>query len=403
MKIVNIVLSVLILLLAITSAVFSYFLFDKRGQLVSGWDKMAVAINKTAAELDKGTGTALAGELTAATLGHDQFTTLDGKLVKISDLAKQVVTERDALADALFRIGSTVDMANISGKEAAFRNINTYSTNKDDVINAVSDAVNQRNALIRSLVSAAGKLNVRLDAEALKRGDLSAFRQLDVRLSEIGSRQNAFERCVREAGSQANVSGLSFDSGRYQDSLNRVVQAVGTLKSQLRQANEKIASLEREIASLQNQVRDRDGRIVALQKTIDTKQIQIDEFKVALGIDPTQQLPMQWKNGSAEARRALCGRVIQVSDTFGFVTINVGSMSVVTQKIGNKEFDVNPDLQNGLEMIVARGELDNPDLQFVGRIKLTQVDKGCAIAEPVSTVTPIQVGDIVFFDLASLK
>ena len=53
--------------------------------------------------------------------------------------------------------------------------------------------------------------------------------------------------------------------------------------------------------------------------------------------------------------------------------------------------------------MVARGEIDSPELQFVGRIKLTQVDKSCSIADPVSEVTPIQVGDIVFFDTESLK
>lgn len=403
MKVVNVVLSVLILLLAIASAVFSYFLFDKRGQLVGGWEKMAAAINKTAAELDKGTGTTLAGELSTSALGHDQFSSLDGKLGKISDLAKQVITERDALADALFRIGSTVEMANIAGKEAAFRNINTYSTNKDDVINAVSDAVNQRNALIRSLITAAAKLNVKLDAGELKRGDLKAFRQLDERLAEIGGRQNAFERNVREIGGQTGVSGLNFDTGKYEESLKRVVQSVIDLKNKLKEANDKIASLQREIASLQAAVKERDGKIAALQKTLETKQAQIDEFKVALGVDSTLELPAQWKEGSVEARRAVCARVVQVSEKFGYVTINMGSMSVVTQKIGNKEFDINPQLQDGMELVVARGDLNSPDLQYVGRIKLTQVDKSCSIAEPVSDAMPIAVGDIVFFDVATLK
>ena len=42
MKVVNVVLSILILLLAAASAAFSYFLFEKRGQLTGGWNKICL-------------------------------------------------------------------------------------------------------------------------------------------------------------------------------------------------------------------------------------------------------------------------------------------------------------------------------------------------------------------------
>ena len=71
MKVVNVVLSILILLLAIASAVFSYFLFDKRSQLVEGWKKMATTINQSATEMDKGSGTKVGGELSVAALSHE--------------------------------------------------------------------------------------------------------------------------------------------------------------------------------------------------------------------------------------------------------------------------------------------------------------------------------------------
>ena len=60
---------------------FSYFLFEKRGQLTGGWDKMAAAINSTATELDRNSGTKLAGELTAEAIGHRNFDALDAKLM----------------------------------------------------------------------------------------------------------------------------------------------------------------------------------------------------------------------------------------------------------------------------------------------------------------------------------
>ena len=78
MKITNILLSILILLLAAASAVFSYFLFEKRSQFVAGWAKMASAINKSAAELDRNSGLKpLADELSVSALSHEQFSSLD--------------------------------------------------------------------------------------------------------------------------------------------------------------------------------------------------------------------------------------------------------------------------------------------------------------------------------------
>ena len=49
MKIVNIILSILILLLSAATAVFSYFLFEKRSQFVLGWSKLAQTISSSAA------------------------------------------------------------------------------------------------------------------------------------------------------------------------------------------------------------------------------------------------------------------------------------------------------------------------------------------------------------------
>ena len=45
MKVLNIVLSIVILILAAVSAVTSYLLWEKRTQMIDGWNKMAGAIN----------------------------------------------------------------------------------------------------------------------------------------------------------------------------------------------------------------------------------------------------------------------------------------------------------------------------------------------------------------------
>ena len=70
MKITNIVLSILILVLALVSAAFSYFLFEKRDSMVKGWEKMAVAINNASASMDRTSGTQVAKSLSPAEIGR---------------------------------------------------------------------------------------------------------------------------------------------------------------------------------------------------------------------------------------------------------------------------------------------------------------------------------------------
>ena len=104
MKVTNIVLSILILLLSVAAAVFSYFLFEKRSQFVTGWGKMAQTINTSAAELDKGSGTRSASELTFAALSHENYANLDSLLPKLPAQSKKIINERNNLARALAAI-----------------------------------------------------------------------------------------------------------------------------------------------------------------------------------------------------------------------------------------------------------------------------------------------------------
>ena len=140
MKVLNVILSILILLLAAVSAVSSYMLFVKRGQMVKGWEKMATAINQAATEMDRGSGTKVGVELTAASLGHKEYESLDGRLAKLKQQATQLVAERDALAAAVRRAGEIIGMGNLPA-EASFREMVSYNTSKDEVLNGLVDFI----------------------------------------------------------------------------------------------------------------------------------------------------------------------------------------------------------------------------------------------------------------------
>ena len=73
MKILNVVLSILILLLAIAAAVFSYLLFEKRETMTKGWEQMSLSINKAASAIDSSSGTSVASSVNKASLDHKKF------------------------------------------------------------------------------------------------------------------------------------------------------------------------------------------------------------------------------------------------------------------------------------------------------------------------------------------
>ena len=392
--------SILILLLAITSAVFSYFLFAKRGQMVDGWSKMATAINQTATELDRNSGTKLAAELTPAALGHDQYDALDGKLAKLTAQTKQLVIERDALADALRRIGSTVEMKNL-GSEAAFRSLDTYSTNKDDVINGVRDAINRRNSSLRNLVELARQnLKVSLDEKALQSGDRAAMEKLSGALQAIAKRRDNYESGLRNIAGQTGTTGLDFAEDKYSASTGKAVSSVKALKDRYNDTNSKLTKAQNDIKNLESTIANRNNEISNLKKTVAGRDNQLNELKRALNIDTTQNLPTPWKPGSEEARRALLGKVLEVNTHYGYICIDLGKDTMVYQQIGNKTEKVDPKVAPGLELVVARGNLDGEQSDFVARVKLEKVDNSSSIANIPPESLPIQVGDIVYYEAA---
>ena len=111
MKGLNIALTVVILLLAIVSAVFSFFLFEKREQLTKGWSMMVGEINRTAKVLDAGSGSSSSSQLNDQTLAHIKYADLSTNLKNLSEQANKVIKERDAMAGALREMANLVEMS----------------------------------------------------------------------------------------------------------------------------------------------------------------------------------------------------------------------------------------------------------------------------------------------------
>ena len=151
MKAINIVLSILIFLLSAVAATFSYFLFEKRSQFVTGWKKMATVINQSALKLDEGSGTKVASELTVSALAHENYAKLDSLTGKLPAQAASIITERNYLAYALVQVNSRVGNQNSKINAVALQGVDTYKNNADSVVRGVSTVINNRNRTFANL------------------------------------------------------------------------------------------------------------------------------------------------------------------------------------------------------------------------------------------------------------
>lgn len=397
MKVTNIILSILILVLALVSAAFSYFLFEKRSALVKGWEKFAIAINSTSASMDRTSGTQIAKSLTPSELSHEKYSELDGKLAKIASQARQIIAERDDMAEALRRIGMTAGVKNL-GSDAAFRGVATYRTNVDNVTSGVSKTMQKRDLLCRELAKLAGStLNITVNPKALAECDRAELAKLVSALNLARNRRRTYENTLRTIGTHANVSSSDFSDSNYSRSAERISSGVAKVRRQVESANAALDNARRELVSAKAEIRRNQSEIAKLNKKVDDLNYDVNKYKVALGVAKEEAAPIPWRPGSPEVRANTVGEVVKVDNDYGYIAINLGKNTLVTQPLGEKSITVNPKIARGMEMVVARGKLDE-GAEFVARVKLDEVGDECTTANIPAGANRIKVGDIVYFD-----
>lgn len=391
MKAVNIVLSVLILLLAIAAAVFSYFLFEKRSQFVTGWEKMATIIQKSATELDKGSGTKEAAKLTVEALSHRNYEKLDSLKDALPQQSRKIIIQRDALAGKLQEIGGYID---VKVEKSKLTDVGVYATAVRPVVTGVSTVVTNRNNTYRNLISTAkNSLNVTIDQKLLLSGSSSAFTTFGVELRKIRDRSVAYEQHI---GALARLSGVNIaklnDSNRNAE-VRKIDAAIRKLKSNIQDLARQLDAAK-SINKAQLATIDRYKKSVErLEINVKNLNLQIGNFQRALGLPAVRKGETPWLPGSAEARAAVRGKVVAVNEKYGYITVNVGKYSVVEQEYGNEVLEVNPKLEQGMTVVITRKTAQGSD--FIARVQLAQVGETASVANITPDAKKIKVGDIV--------
>ncbi len=400
MKIVNIVLSILILLLAVASAVFSYFLFEKREQMVKGWGKMAVIVNQTSAELDKGSGTNIAKSLSPELLSHEKYSELDKNLTQLIQQAQKIVQQRDDLGSTIKKIATVTEMKTIPNSDA-FINLDAYVGAKKNVLDWIVESKERQDGIIRQICDTASKLDVSITADALRTPEYSGeMRKLDTKIMAVQSRISNYNDCFTRLAKTLGDSNPSFDDNTYSTSINSIAVAAQKIKNELNSAKSSLANTQKELASMQSTVNDKKSSIETLQRDLKGRDDQITKLKLIInpsgtGLKDDFKL---WTEGSPEARMAVQGKIIDINRKYGFVVVDLGANTKVEQAIGNKINPVNPKITSNIDVVVARG-LEGDNTQYVGKLKIIKVHDNCSIANIIPGSTgdrEVKIGDTVY-------
>ena len=390
MKATNIALSILILLLSIAAAVFSYFLFEKRSQFVTGWGKMAQTISKSAAELDKGSGTRVASELTPAALAHENYANIDTLLGKLPAQSKSIISERNSLAGALATINGAIGNRANGVNEENLSRVDSYQQKAGIVVTGVRTVIANRDRNYAALVSMAqSDFKIRINRNDLVQGKNNVFKPMSDKLRMIEFRMNTYNGFMNTLN---RLFGAKFDINNPEANVKAANEAIARYRKNYADKERECRTLANTRRNLEAKVRSLDAAIARQKAQIADRDAQIASFQRALGLSEART-SAKWVDGSPAARKAFSAKVVSVNRKFGYIAINAGKYSVVQQQIGNRAIDVNPKIEAGLFMLVTRPNGKSSD--FIARIQLSQVGDNSSIANIPPVSKEIKVGDIV--------
>ena len=407
MKILNITLSIVIFLLAAASAVFSYFLFEKRAQFVNSHSAMATAIRESSVALDP------TSDITMDKLAHHKHAELNGHLALFKKQVDAVIEQRNRMGDALHVIGGNVGVKSNPTKEE-YRSLEMTQGNIKRVQNQVRSVVTNRKETVDAIVRLGGKYRVKISDGALYNASddqdyLKALSPLTAFVDSVINTRNTYGNVLKQvalaAGARVNV--------RTGSDANTVLVAVRKKAAEVAGLSKKLREMQNENRRLTASNNAKDKQLTAAARRYADSQNALRDLKASIGV---AQDFVPWKPGSEEARSRLFGKVVNVDRELGYFVIDLGANSVVYQTSNKKRLPVRLNLDDKVEVMVIRGNAgnSNPELwlnkdgSVVASADLVKMDvfvasscikkvgeNACVLDIPVGA--DINVGDIVLY------
>ena len=391
MAVLNRIVNILILVLVITAGVFSFMLYSKRENLTKGMKNMAEAINKTAATLDRGSGTNTKNSLSTDKLGHKNGPDFSGALKELDKAAGKVIAQRDSLAGAIEKAARELGNSSTVKKEALTR-VDSYNDPQKKFEDTVKNYKRSADG-VRSEFARIGKsVGAKVSDRDFAGNYAAAAAEVDRKIKEIVRTKNQVANDIAFISRTLGVSGTYSTSNTraWKDAINRRRNELNKMSSELRTYKKLADQQEKKIGSLNKAVEARDD-------TIDKQKAKIDHYEQVITDDGKKPMPkLQLKSDSPECYSFVKGKVIYVNEEYGFVQINVGKNYVIVQEYGTKKNNVHFPLQSGLVMTVSRGTGEK--IVPVAKILVKTVNDESSICNVIEgAVAGINVGDDVSF------
>ena len=399
MKGFNVFLAVLIFLLAATSAIFSFFLFEKRAKLVSGYGTFTAHVTQAVEKLDSNSGTDVAGTVNKAALDHSKDPDLPAVLKNFSEQTAKVVDERDALANALSQVSRTLEQRGLTAEK--FMRLDSYSNTVSQLQKYADAYVARNNAILNSVQNSAYQLGAKgVSVTALKSSNYaSAYRAMDTRIAFWKRRDSTYASQVRNISSALGGSTPNLSESGYEKGLSDVLTTARKVRSDKDKFYNNWQSGLRTIANLNKVIDKQKQDITNRDLTIKRKDMEILRLCKVLGLEVPRQPMLDGCEDSLNlVKSQQKGKILEVDDKFGFVVISLGKNTRVQEQFGNKVNDVDPQIPQGAVLTVAR-EMSSGDAEYINKIKITRLDDNASIAEPIDKRTGkrMRVGDTVYF------
>ena len=397
MGVLNRILLILILLAAAGATVLSYFLFEKRNDMLKGWGLMADQIDKAAKIMDAD----IAKKINVKEMSHRDLQTMGNNLEHLSSGVKKLSEHRTALAE---KTKDILDIVGISVEEQKLADINQYD-NYADQLKKDMIAYKKLNDEIANQFSRAGNSLgiVSFSANSIKSTNGDRGKAYVDAINKAVNRKNA-EIATRDSILKVIATDVGVANQNYKVQKNNpIIKKFADQKSALNAANKKVGDLtnrnnklEKEVTSLTksnaryiNENKVQQARIQELEKKINpTNDANIN--KIVYDNKDTQYYLNLYSLVKAEVKR--------VDSKWNFVVIDLGAKKKIRQTFAGKTFVSELEILPGKTMTVVRGiATKNP--KVIGKITLRNVFSDHVIAD-IDTNTlldKIQEGDAVIF------
>ncbi|UDQ97129.1 hypothetical protein AAEX28_08785 [Lentisphaerota bacterium WC36G] len=385
----------LVAVLAIATAVISYFLFEKREQYVKGSEKTANAIGSVVKILDSKSGTKKSSSVNADSLHHTKYSELEGNLKQFEDQVKKYAAQRDALANTVATLSKDLQLSS-KYKTSSFQKIKSYEKYVKSVKKAGSDTLKRNKDVYAELVNTSkslgyGSVSVNnLQSKNYK----STLSQIVSTAKNVKDRQDSYGNSIVTISENIGLQNIGLMQSDYKSVLGKVESKVRELYLTQQRTKEQLTTKIQQYGELSKLHADLKGVNEAYAIKIEDLQNQVNNL-LNIKSDGTG---IVWVPGSPNVLQRAKGKIIDVNKKWNYVVIDIGYDTTVVQSINGKPHRLATMLKEGYSLVVARDMVKDPKNAFVGKINLTKVDPYCSIADiDPDTIKDIKVGDTVFF------